>query len=726
MYICMSVCNFFWAAPLSLMILGSGKHAVVLSYISMLGAIEFAMSLLVFMLTFYEDYLTFKILRFLCPILGFVVVTIRTLTGGIEIVETEYGYLYRDVKCFWTFAHYGVLIAAGIAAAVALLYHRGKSSLKRERICLQLWIIFDIVFEIIFVAGCLGTINNPNAHVSPYEGLGGCIGNFVFFLVARYSDMFQVSPTTLDSYVSAHMNTPVVVTDRTGVIIYANRSYREYFNLDKDPVGTKNFINMFKNKRPPEEGMAFVREHNIESHKYPTETLDGRFVEISFTVIRDRFKETKAVLNIIEDVTERQKLLINLEKQKEIAELSRQEAIDANMAKSNFLANMSHEIRTPMNAILGLNEMVMKEDIPPVARGYCQDIYDSGQTLLALINDILDFSKVESGKMEIVPVSYEMSSLLNDVINMSTKKIRDKGLEFETDISPLIPYKLWGDEVRIHQVLINLLNNGAKYTEQGQVKLTVEFIKSGPKRGVLHMAVKDTGIGIHADDLDKIFDKFVRSNMHANRRVEGSGLGLSITKQLVEQMGGKIYVTSSFGKGSEFSVELPQEILDETPMGDFNDALKRARSVRGNKVVPYIAPLARILIIDDNKVNLTVARGLLKGTEIFAEAVLSGSEALEKVKYSKYHIIFVDHMMPDMDGEETLKQMKAMEDNLSLDAKYIALTANAISGSREMYLDMGFDDYLAKPINTDKYLEMIRKYLPPELIAINDGSKLDE
>lgn len=388
--------------------------------------------------------------------------------------------------------------------------------------------------------------------------------------------------------------------------------------------------------------------------------------------------------------------------------------------KSDFLANMSHEIRTPLNAIIGMNEMVMREDIPVQAQKYSQDIYNAGQTLLAIINDILDFSKIESGKMEIVPVTYELSSVLNDVINMVTKKVNDKGLKLVTNVSQNIPYQLFGDEVRIRQIILNIVNNAVKYTQKGSVTLSVDWEWIDEVKLLLKLSVTDTGIGIKEEDLQKLFKGFQRVDMATNRNIEGTGLGLAITRRLVEQMDGRITVESVYDQGSTFTVLLPQVVMNDTPMGDFTSAYQRMHKTRERETEHFTAPDARILIVDDNKVNLVVAKGLVKKTMIQIDTVESGIEALEKIKTNRYHIVLLDHMMPEMNGLETIKRMREQEENMSKDAVIIALTANAISGSREMYMAAGFHDYLSKPIDVIKYTEMIRKYLPQELIHYQD------
>lgn len=710
-YMLMSISAFLFAAPFTFMMLGEGKQVETLSFVSSLGGIEFSMFLFGFMINFYSEKLTVRILEIALPICGLFVIVLRFITGGIDFGKNEYGYFYKDVDHYSTYVHYGFVAVAALFALVILGAYFKNSKLKREKLCLAVWIVLvtiaSFTMDIIYIFEVY-----KEEYTLPSESFGVLGACMVFYGVAVYADMLELPADKVTELLSLYSTQPIVFVDNDGYVTYCNENFKEFFGLNGQKIIGKDMLypNLLT-QISREEGKKLVFDSGILSGSYPAMTKDGRHLDVKYRVILDRFHETRIVVNIINDITSSVEMMEKLDKEKKAAEA-------ANEAKSAFLANMSHEIRTPMNAILGLNEMIMNEDVSPMVRGYTQDIYDAGQTLLSLINDILDFSKVESGKMEIVPVSYEMSSLLNDVINIVSKKISDKGLELATEVDEKIPYKLWGDEVRIRQVILNILNNAVKYTETGTITLKVEYKTNEEDVGCLIISVKDTGSGIKEEDLSKIFDMFQRINMKANRRVEGTGLGLAITRQLTEQMGGKIDVESEYTVGSTFTVTIPQKIIDDTPMGDFNEAVKRSRSNDNRAQTDYVAPDARILIVDDNRVNLTVARGLLKPIKAQVDAVMSGEEALTKVRDRKYDIIFIDHMMPEMDGEETLKQMLSMEDNQSKEAKMVALTANAISGSREMYLDMGFDDYLSKPINSEKYLQMVKKYLKDELIEM--------
>ena len=412
-------------------------------------------------------------------------------------------------------------------------------------------------------------------------------------------------------------------------------------------------------------------------------------------------------------VIEQQNVQLTLAKQD--ADMARHEALVANESKGKFLAHMSHEIRTPINAVLGMNEMILRESKEPSVKAYAMDIYTAGQTLLSLINDILDFSKIDSGKMEIVPVTYDIRSLIYDLVNMTAQRAKNKKIKFEVEVDSKIPCQLYGDDVRIRQVLTNLLTNAVKYTHEGTVWLRVKASQANDA-AILTFEVEDTGIGIKEEDLPKLFVEFERIEEDKNRNIEGTGLGMSITIQLLSLMGSRLQVESVYGKGSKFFFELKQNIVDHTPIGDFDFRVRQTTLDYQYKTKLY-APDAKILVVDDNAVNRRVLRNLLKGTYIQITDAESGAQCLELVQKNKYDLIFLDHMMPEMDGVETLHRIKALRDFPCQDTPIVVLTANAITGAKEQYLSEGFDDFLSKPIVPEKLEGLIKKILPEELSA---------
>ena len=385
-------------------------------------------------------------------------------------------------------------------------------------------------------------------------------------------------------------------------------------------------------------------------------------------------------------------------------------AIAAGRAKSTFLAQMSHEIRTPINAVLGMNEMILRESDNPDIRDYAGNIQSAGRTLLSLINSILDFSKIEDGKMELVPVKYDVSSLINDLVNSISERARAKGLDFSLETDKELPCTLFGDDVRIRQVIMNLLTNAVKYTEKGKVTLKIAEKARDEKILTLFVSVRDTGIGIRDEDREKLFESFARLDEKRNRNIEGTGLGMSIVTRLLAMMGSELKVESVYGKGSEFSFELSQEIIDPEPIGDFAKRLKASTEKKEDSSFLF-AKDVRVLVVDDNEMNRKVARNLMKRNGIVPDEADSGEGCIEMMRHTKYDVVFIDHMMPKMDGMETLallKEQKLIPEGCAV----IALTANAVSGARDRYLDAGFDDYLSKPIEVAQLEKKLSMWLP--------------
>lgn len=402
------------------------------------------------------------------------------------------------------------------------------------------------------------------------------------------------------------------------------------------------------------------------------------------------------------------------------AEAAREKAETANEAKSSFLSNMSHEIRTPINAIIGLNEMILRECDDPNILSYAEDVKGAAGHLLGLVNDILDFSKIEAGKLEVIPVEYSPGSMMNDILNMITVKAEAKGLELRMEVDADIPCLLRGDEVRLKQICMNVLTNAVKYTEHGSVTLRAAFRKLNQEQMSLTVQVRDTGIGIKAEDMPRLFSAFERIEEMRNRTIEGTGLGMNITQRLLEMMGSRLEVESVYGRGSTFSFTVTQEVLDWKPVGELKMNLRRGRAANALDVRAggkFTAPAARILVVDDTEMNLKVIKGLLKRTLIQVDVVLSGPECLQLVKKVHYDMIFLDHRMPGMDGIETLQRLNVME-HQSKDAAIVALTANAVSGAREQYLAAGFNEYLTKPIDAEKLEMMLLEYLPASKVTL--------
>ena len=522
--------------------------------------------------------------------------------------------------------------------------------------------------------------------------LGFFIGTIFMLITIMFFDLLGTSEIARD-FVIDRLSEGIIAVDNDNKVQYYNMPMRGLFpEIAYDPEA------VFKRVSDAARGDEIIC---INDRIYsPERNL--------LTSAGERVGELYALV----DETEHYRYMSELEEQKAIAD-------SANVAKSSFLANMSHEIRTPINAVIGMDEMILRESKDESTLKYASDIMSAGKTLLSLINDILDLSKIEEGRMEIIPVQYDLSSMINDLVNMISPRAEKKGLMFIVDVDPHIPHILFGDEIRIRQCAINLLTNAVKYTKEGEVILEISHEKNDDDIDLI-ISVSDTGIGMKKEDLDKLFDPFVRIEEKRNRSIEGSGLGMSIVRQLLDLMDSELSVESEYGKGSEFSFSIRQKVIDSQEIGEF-ESYKSAEAYTYREL--FHAPDARILVVDDNEVNLDVIKQLLKQTDIIVDTCTSGIEAVKCCTDTSYDAIFLDHMMPDMDGIETLYEIR--EHELNRETPSIALTANAVSGARERYLEVGFNDYLSKPVDGAKLERMLYGLIPEEKLQIINNDSDD-
>lgn len=412
---------------------------------------------------------------------------------------------------------------------------------------------------------------------------------------------------------------------------------------------------------------------------------------------------------------ERLSILEELQKSQSALKEALEKAEAADKAKSTFLANMSHEIRTPINAVLGINELIARESTEPNIQAYSTNVADAGNALLSLVNDVLDFSKIEAGRMELAPTDYELSILLREVRNMLATKCINKDLKFNIKNNPDIPNNLFGDEVRIRQIMVNILNNAVKYTDSGSVTLDVDYEPMDDSKIMLKISTIDTGIGIREEDLPALFESFKRIDLKQNRMREGSGLGLNIAKSFIELMGGTIDVSSVYGEGSTFTIRIPQTFHGDAKIGVFN--METTNQSKKKYVASFTAPDARVLVVDDVAINLKVIKGLLKQTMMDVDTAESGQACLDLMAANKYDVVLLDHMMPEMDGIEVMTNLTNDKSHPNQDTPIIMLTANAIIGAKEEYLHIGFADYLSKPVHPNELESMLIKHLPAEKIT---------
>ncbi len=559
-----------------------------------------------------------------------------------------------------------------------------KGKMKLNVLTLGICCIFPIIGMVLSLARVIDGFDV----VPGFEALG-IMG---FGIVVIFYHVFDLSISAHEEVIRS-IDEAVLILDEDGSFIEANDKAEELFHVltqfkKGDRVSAESLKDVFADNNNFEYSN---RDHSFEVH---VNKIWNKRILAGYAIV-------------FMDVTENKKQLQQMQTLKVNAE-------KANMAKSEFLARMSHEIRTPISAVLGMNEMVLRESKDTEIRKYSMDIKSSAQALLGIINDILDFSKIESGKLEIIPAEYELNSMLNDLFNMFSLRTQEKGLKFDVIVDSKLPSKLYGDDIRIRQVLSNFLSNAVKYTEKGTVTLELAG-RTEEDNVILHFTVKDTGIGIKQENMSKLFLAFERFDEEKNRNIEGTGLGMNISAQLLKLMGADLKVESVYGKGSSFSFDLRQRILEEEPIGSFQE---RARKAAREHVyqASFTAPEGEILLVDDNRVNRKVFCGLLKQTKVKIKDVGSGKECLEEVAKKHYDMIFLDHMMPEMDGMETMSRMKQLQDNQCMDTPVVMLTANAIMGAREHYLAEGFDDFLAKPIVQDKLEKIMVQWMPPEKI----------
>ena len=566
------------------------------------------------------------------------------------------------------------------------LEHRGEKRPELFLLCLAS--LLPICLWFLRMAGVFG-------YYDPYPMSMMITECFLVFIMYKYR-LFDTVKTAKDRVID-NIREGILVTDHNGEVIYLNREISRIFpEVD------------WKNRRMVEERVFRF----LEDHRDGFMTLKNQYYQWKSGEILDDNRRRAGVLYRISDITEGHlytRQLISL----------KEEAERANAAKSIFLAHMSHEIRTPINAVLGMNEMILRESCSDTIKDYARNIQNAGKILLSIINDILDLSKIESGQMEIVEKDYHLGKMLIDIENMVTMRAEENSLALHIQANPMLPEALHGDEQRIKQCIINFLTNSLKYTREGQVTLQVDFTDKDKDTIDLRITVTDTGIGIEEDKLAILFEPFVRLDRSKNEHIEGTGLGLSITKKLIDRMEGRLSVESVYGRGSVFSFTLPQKVAGPDLLGDYKEKLRRVAE-RESAREEFTAPGARILAVDDNRVNITVARGLLRRLKVQFDSATSGQECLDKFAKNDYDIILLDHMMPVMDGVQTLHRMQETDRFRQNAPAVIAMTANAVIGAREKYLEEGFTDYLSKPIDHKSLEEMIRAYLPEEMIRYNE------
>ena len=564
---------------------------------------------------------------------------------------------------------------------------------KAKRLRRFLYLVFAANFNILFFSIPDTLLPAFGGTAIPTSGIGAALCAIVMWYGATELGSFDIRTGNIRERLFDFIEAGVIVMDISRKVSMMNRYSGKFAeNLGVMGEGLESFFDI----SGEEEQNAF-RSSADEVYTDRWWSRDRtKAYSVRLSAVKDNYGEIFCYLCVFVDVTE------------EVEAVKRFEV--ASRAKSRFLAQMSHEIRTPINAVLGMNEMILRESENEEILEYAGNIDSAGNTLLSLINSILDFSKIEDGKMEIVPVNYDTASFVNDLYHSIIQRADAKGLAFVMEIDGMLPCTLKGDDVRFSQVIMNLLTNAVKYTEKGSVTLSIKVAGKVDKKVSIAVSVKDTGMGIRDEDRERLFESFERLDEVKNHSIEGTGLGMSIVTNLLMMMGSRLDVDSTYGEGSVFSFVIEQEIMDDTPIGDYEKRLQESRNHKDKEDV-ISAPGARILMVDDNDMNLRVARNLLKLCGIKPEEAASGEETIEKMRENTYDIVFLDHMMPGMDGIETLHRLQS-EGLIPEETTMIALTANAVVGARENYLKEGFSDYLSKPVEIKYLVEKLVAYLP--------------
>ncbi|MBQ6805954.1 MAG: response regulator [Lachnospiraceae bacterium] len=695
--ICSSWWSFFWAM---LFAQTDEKVAWLMRTIGMLGVFAFLISV-TYIVVFWSG------IEGVCKkcmigfsLLGFVIYPFNVRRKESTFYMTDFGMSYEFGSELGNNLYSIYCVAIIVSLILALAYMRKNSIRRREKV-----LSFELLTctAVVALGSVLDTIM-PMFGFTAFPGstLAQSIGTLVLFEAYTYYNKSQITLSNISKFIYYSVDEPILLFDEKEKLCIVNNGTAVFLGKTPEECCELEIRDIFELEQ------NIFKLEGDKNHIEARCVLNQRICGLAIDKIYDEFRDIMGYIIIVHDLTERIQTMHQLEEEKLKAD-------KANQAKSRFLANMSHEIRTPINAVMGMNEIVLRESSEPDTVECARNIQDASKTLLALINDILDFSKIESGMMEVIEEAYSVRNLFANLYTECRIKTEDKGLYLNFEIPEDMPTILCGDEVRIRQVLLNILSNASKYTKKGGITLSVKWRSVGEKQIELEASVIDTGIGIKQENMDKLFGAFDRVDEERVHAIEGTGLGLSIVQRLMELMHGGITVESEYGKGSVFTVTFRQRVINPSPLGAL--MAEAGTEKKHEKYVPsFQAPDAKVLVVDDNKVNLTVIRGLLKKTGMQITCVETGKECLELTKKEMYHIILLDHMMPEMDGIETLVRLKTDESNLCQQSAIIALTANAIAGMRDMYLEKGFTDYISKPIDGIGLEKILKQYLPRELM----------
>jgi len=706
-FIAIQVSSSIWSAGFGLLIVQSNPDtAAVLRSIGMIGMFSFLIFTTFLLVSWAEPgkKITLYIDSFV--LLAIPLYPFTVSSAAISFFTTRFGMSYELIPGFWNILYtlYTIVVAINMLVIIFNMIHKPR---KRERIMgygillCEITIVLGMVTDTILPQ--LNYAAFPGSSIAQFLGALMCYWIYLIYLHT------QITLENMSHFIYYSVNEPVLIYNEQQELKIVSSSAAQFFGesvKENSQIPLHEIFEISETLLNTEEDHLSLEAKCLCNNSYCKLWIDR---------IRDYYSDTLGFIIIVNDMTERLAAM-------EAMEEARRRADEANEAKSRFLANMSHEIRTPINAMLGMDEMILRESCTEDIKYYAQNIQNAGKTLLAIVNDILDLSKIESGMMDIVDNQYQLKDILTELTTDIMIRAKKKDLSLLTEFDPNMPSVLYGDEVRIRQIILNLLTNAVKYTESGKILFHVSWTELSDEEMMLDIFVKDTGIGIREENIKLLFDSFQRVEEKSVHKIEGTGLGLSIVKRLIELMHGSIHIKSLYGVGSIFTVHIPQKIIDREPLGDLQKSknfLDRTNETPDNQYhASFEAPDAKLLVVDDYKLNLQVIQGLLKKTQVQLTLLQNPKTCLQKIQQERFDIIFLDHMMPEMDGITALHQMQEMPENINHDTPVIILTANAIIGAREMYLKEGFTDYLSKPIDSRLLEKIIIQYLPPEKIKL--------
>ena len=701
-YIFLAFASALWSVSYGAMILQTEVYpAYVMRLISIVGVLLFMIFAQILTCVIGEISRKQKYYYHSVFLLAPIIFTLIMPQGTMSFQVKEWGMTYMfqigigatlyTLYCLWIMIDILLVLIHMLRSPSKKLKFYGKLILG-----VLILVFFGTILDV--VLPLMGYASFPGSTISQFWGL------ILMYYMVMQANKTRINESNMSEYIYRSLENPVLIYDKTRTLKLMNEAGRDFFGLQsmsqmKLRIGEAFYVN---------EDEVFHMEESSASIDAVC-VMNGITSNLAISKITDRFDEEVGYIVVVTDLSERVKALQDLENARDAADA-------ANKAKSTFLANMSHEIRTPMNAILGFSELALQEEgCPENIKDYIADIRYSSHALLAIINEILDISKIESGKMELVCGDYYLDSVLKDVALIIQSQTDKKGLKFEMHVDDTIPGQLHGDKTRIKEILINILNNGIKYTNEGFLRFDIR--NAGIQEDILDLEIRvtDSGIGIKEEDIDKIFDIFSRTDLKTNQSVEGTGLGLPITKGYIELMGGTIKVESQYGQGSTFIIHIPQKVVSRKPirqnLSDEEGMVKKDDFSMGNLRVKNV----KALVTDDNRINLKVIEKSLTHYGMDVTLVSSGQAAIDKCQEESFDIIFMDQMMPEMDGIEAMKRIRQLGADYGPGGhcRIIVLTANAIYGVKDELLGEGFDDYLGKPINYPQ-LERILKEIVPE------------